>query len=203
MPNWIKTTCTITGPEADIERFKEACFYLAPTEEENGIDIERVLPMPEGIKATTISGTKDEALIASTGYSNWHDWSIANWGTKWAPDKSRYWVEEGNHKLFMWSANATPTPMFKKIVDMFPTLSFVDFSSNGNDFFIEGTISADGCHLFEEEMVEKMQDYLEYLRYRQNDWGDLGIKAMEAAIEFVKSKRPPGYDERRRAFWGG
>jgi len=62
MPNWSYTTCTITGPDAEIERFKQACFFAEPTEDRNGIDFERIIPMPK-VDWPECSSLVDEALV--------------------------------------------------------------------------------------------------------------------------------------------
>jgi hypothetical protein len=42
MPNLCDTNCTITGPDAEIEYFKQMCFIAAPTERDgDGIDFTR------------------------------------------------------------------------------------------------------------------------------------------------------------------
>jgi hypothetical protein len=178
MPNWCDTTVTVRGPEEEIEAFKRACLFLDPKDDNNGIDFQRVIPMPEALKDTEKSGTVDYGLIVvghydaeaekmldypwvkeagvtdvaglrellvkkspecvelarrhlavkqATGYLNWYDWSCANWLTKWPPVESRYWVEDGCHKLHLATAWSPPIPVFQKIVRMFPKLSFVDF----------------------------------------------------------------------------
>lgn len=58
MPNWCYTTCVIHGPEAEIERFKQACLMRTPTPSkwsehiDNGIDFQRIIPMPAVLEGT-------------------------------------------------------------------------------------------------------------------------------------------------------
>jgi hypothetical protein len=42
MPNWTYTSFKLTGPDADIERFKQAYLYAEPIDGDNGIDFSRV-----------------------------------------------------------------------------------------------------------------------------------------------------------------
>jgi hypothetical protein len=56
MPNWSYTDVTITGPDAEIERFKQA--YMP---DDNGIDFDRIIPMPKIYWPECSTGV-DEAL---------------------------------------------------------------------------------------------------------------------------------------------
>ena len=40
-------------------------------------------PMPKELSDTTADGSKDKAMIKKHGYSNWYDWAVENWSTKW------------------------------------------------------------------------------------------------------------------------
>jgi hypothetical protein len=131
----------VSGPEEEIERFEQTCLFLDPKDDKNGIDFQRVIPMP------------DELPPSKSSFPNWYLWSCANWGTKWPPLVSRYWVEDGCHKIYLETAWSPPLPVFLKIVEMFPMLSFVDFDSTDEEglYFIKGTISAAGVDLHEDE----------------------------------------------------
>jgi hypothetical protein len=50
MANWCTVDCVGTGPESDIERMKSATFVPKPEKDYNGIDFQRVVPMPEDLK---------------------------------------------------------------------------------------------------------------------------------------------------------
>jgi hypothetical protein len=145
MANWCYTDCTVSGPDAEIERFKEACFATEPlTEDEHrdrdGVDFKRVIPTPDDVRM-------------SEGVT---DWCWKNWGTKFAR-RSKYYVEEGRHRLFLVTAWDPPIPVLKKIVDMFPSISFVDIeiSEEQGSFFKKGTITAAGVDLRDDEEAMK------------------------------------------------
>ena len=40
-------------------------------------------PMPKELSDTTADGSKDKAMMKKHGYSNWYDWAVENWSTKW------------------------------------------------------------------------------------------------------------------------
>lgn len=83
MPNWCWNTLTISHKDpAMIKRFRKAA--------ETGI-LQEFLPCPEELLDTPSSpGTTDKELqerhkanIEKYGASDWYDWNVANWGTKW------------------------------------------------------------------------------------------------------------------------
>jgi hypothetical protein len=77
MPNWCENSITIKGPAE-----KLTALWLAAQDKNYGL-LNAMVPMPEGLK-NTIKGTGDEAQTEEhDGYTNWYDWSVARWGTKW------------------------------------------------------------------------------------------------------------------------
>lgn len=88
--------------------------------------------MPESVKnaPSKFPLTPEEAEIcgkakAETGYSDWYDWSVAKWGTKW----NSYGYEErtrspGEFSFRFDTAWSFPEPVFMTLTDMFPTLEF-------------------------------------------------------------------------------
>jgi hypothetical protein len=88
MPNWcynnLDITATTPEQKAVLERVSRA-------EPEDGF-IGLFMPLPEILKDTTSPAPDDldpelrEQMIRETGFDNWYDWQVANWGTKWDPD---------------------------------------------------------------------------------------------------------------------
>jgi hypothetical protein len=81
MPNWCYNKLTITGPEAEVQSFKEKaagrCPWSKPDETE-----------PEVLNFHSLVPVPDEVLQA--GYdAGGNDWERANWGCKWGADNSR------------------------------------------------------------------------------------------------------------------
>lgn len=62
---------------------------------------------------------------AETGYSNWYDWSLANWGTKWGAYSFHLVDDKPDRLEFMFdTAWSTPEPIFNKIGELYPDLLF-------------------------------------------------------------------------------
>ncbi|APX84401.1 hypothetical protein BV511_06510 [Methylorubrum extorquens] len=76
----------LTGPRLELERFWRECIRVQREDSAGlaSLDFEALVPMPLEIVAT-IRDVSDEALqaaLAATGYEDWHDWSVAHWGTE-------------------------------------------------------------------------------------------------------------------------
>lgn len=76
----------LTGPKIELERFRRECIRVQRDDPTGlpSLDFEALVPMPLEIVAT-IRDDSDEALqaaSAATGYEDWHDWSVAHWGTE-------------------------------------------------------------------------------------------------------------------------
>jgi hypothetical protein len=109
----------------------------------------------EGNNATTLqdiidanhhwfSGVAEQALknqeaFNSTGYSNWYDWSYANWGVKW--DASNLKIKElSDFNTIVFSFDSpwgTPTKFVKELSKMYPDAIFelVAGSIENNDHY--------------------------------------------------------------------
>ena len=75
MPNWCSNNITITGPKDKIK-----AIYDGATAE--GL-LHTLYPMPEQLR-DTIKGTGDELQTEKyDGFTNWYDWAVNNWNTKW------------------------------------------------------------------------------------------------------------------------
>lgn len=76
MPNWCYNRVTIEHDDAEkiaklLEAIKEKRFF------------NHIVPMPEAMRNTVSPSAPNHELLNLYGASNWYDWSIAHWGTKW------------------------------------------------------------------------------------------------------------------------
>jgi len=76
MPNWCANVLDLTHDDLTmIARAKKAL------EDERFCD--EFAPLPEALKETTAPSMPNEQLINETGYSDWYNHNIGEWGTKW------------------------------------------------------------------------------------------------------------------------
>lgn len=78
---------------------------------------------PEAIR----EGQKVIVARRETGFYDWYDWRIVNWGTKWNSYGFRIEnnaVEDGLLAFLFDTAWSFPSPIFKKLATMFPALRF-------------------------------------------------------------------------------
>ena len=76
MPNWCNNSITIKGSTETIKTLWE------DAQAAEGL-LEAMVPMPKELRDTT-KGSGDELQTeVYDGATNWYDWSVARWGTKW------------------------------------------------------------------------------------------------------------------------
>ena len=79
MPNWCNNNITITGPNSVIDKIEK---ITKEEDNQNGL-LQFMYPMPKELSDTTADGSKDKAMMKKYGCSNWYDWAVENWSTKW------------------------------------------------------------------------------------------------------------------------
>lgn len=62
--------------------------------------------------------------VVETGYVSWYPWSINNWGTKWDSYEVEIDDTAENPSFTFQTAWSFPTPIFEKLAEMFPALTF-------------------------------------------------------------------------------
>ena len=160
MPNWCNNTLTLEHDDpAMITRAKEAL--------DRGEFLQEFIPVPKELTETMAGsygdGDKQAALEAQMksnvekfGYSNWYDYCVGEWGTKWdVGGDGQTDIHPDGKTLFTTfdSAWSPPVNAYQKLEDLGfrvsaqfyePGMSFAGEYSNGNcdDFSLEG-MSAD------------------------------------------------------------
>lgn len=115
MPNHIRNSITIDNNEK-----AKAIFEVIKKDEEGlgSIDFEKIIPMPKDIFRGNLGSEEREKY----GSDNWYDWSIANWGTKWPGyDFGEY---DGGNSIEFSTAWSPPFPIYEKLSEMFPDVTF-------------------------------------------------------------------------------
>ena len=102
---------------------------------------------PEPIPCNNATPDQQEELRQKYGSSNWYDWNLENWGTKWDCSESTYSEED---KILQFQTPwACPQEIISEMAGMFPDLRFdgsyadEDFGSNAGYITNGGAYSLD------------------------------------------------------------
>jgi hypothetical protein len=121
MPNWCQNSAVFKHKDAaEVARllaaFKKGCLF------------NEFLPLPNELEDTTSPVPEQDAKRAAQlsekyGYSNWYDWQVANWGTKWDVDGEGGYGELKTDdpnavSLYFDTAWAPPINFYYAMVDM-------------------------------------------------------------------------------------
>jgi len=111
MPNWCDNSIEITGPANKIRTL----WQRSNTSNENCGLLQQMVPMPKEL-SSTVKGSGDENQTAKyDGFTNWYDWSVARWGTKWDVSLEGLEYEEdeanGTATISGWFSSAWAPPI--------------------------------------------------------------------------------------------
>ena len=148
MPNWCNNNIEIAGP---VEKIK--ALWDTAQAEDGGL-LNAMVPMPQALRDTT-KGTGDELQTEQyDGFTNWYDWAVSRWGTKW--DVSLEGIEytdneDGTATIsgYFDSAWAPPVEAYNTFLEANEDCSlnasyyemgcdFGGFYDNGDDEYLEG-----------------------------------------------------------------
>lgn len=118
MPNWCNNNIEITGPISKVGAlYKQA---IQDADDETGL-LNAMRPMPEILRDTTsptpenIDEVQKNVMLAQTGATNWYDWCVSNWSTKWevSSEGLEYTedTENGTATLSGWFDSAWAPPI--------------------------------------------------------------------------------------------
>jgi hypothetical protein len=115
MPNWCGNTLTLTHSDPEMIVRAKAAFA-------EGRLLDEFIPVPAGLKDTT-SPSRDgsaEELRAQYGYSDWYDYCVNEWGTKWDIGDGNGIQTWDDHELVVYfdSAWSPPIAAYEKLQDL-------------------------------------------------------------------------------------
>jgi hypothetical protein len=159
-----------------IERFVKA------TEDERLLN--EFHPMPEELRGTVSPSPTNEELVAKYGDSDWHSWSVSNWGTKWDIGNAYVdCIDATSATASFDTAWSPPIEFYEKLVELgFDVdatyaeegMGFAGHYVNGDDNSIDLDFDADS-----KEWIEKIEDedlrsivedqYDQWLEYQEED----------------------------------
>jgi len=152
MPNWCNNTITIQGPTDTIKPLWDEA-------KKTGL-LNAIKPMPSILEDTTsptpdnLDTVQKSTMVAQTGFDNWYDWRVANWGCKWDVDTEGLEFTDngdGTASIAGWfdSPWGPPIEAYNTFCDDMDNCSLeafyeeggMDFAghyNNGSDDYIEG-----------------------------------------------------------------
>ena len=124
MANYCSNQLTVTGADPDLRAFREHARG-----DQGPFDINRFIPMPQAIRQTEAPNPDAEqaqALRATYGAADWHEWARQNWGTKWgAADTTSQW-QSPDTLVYQFTTAWTPfsEQVIAAISEQHPSLEF-------------------------------------------------------------------------------
>ena len=174
MPNHVTTICTVSGPPPHVAAFverhlspmlcdthddcRESPALAAACLNRKHFDFETVIPMPkvlEGTDSPSRDNEQNRTAEAETGFTDWYEWSIAKWGTKW----NAYGYEErervdGRIVFKFETAWSFPEPVFETLAEQYPSLVFdVASFDEGWNFGAVGQFNGRGDYRADKELA--------------------------------------------------
>lgn len=146
MPNWCSNVLTVKGAKKELARFRKANKGSYKNEAgrtiNNALQLNALVPMPPELENTQSPGNENspeaKALKKKHGYSNWYDWRVANWGTKWEVSEENCTLETVDGALVYTfdTAWSPPGDWLDKVSKLFPSLEFsIRYSDEGGGFY--------------------------------------------------------------------
>ncbi len=148
MPNWCFNRLRVDGDnKASLTAFRD---WLGA----DGFNLNKIAPLPAELENTTSPVPKDQKesaklLTEKYGASNWYDWQVTNWGTKWDVEAT---VDDNDSAFFITfdSAWAPPCQAIASLAKMFPDLNFaLTYHEPGmgfaGTFSVVGSVIDDDC----------------------------------------------------------
>lgn len=150
MPNWCQNNLRVYGDSEQLSEFKRKALTLRTDDgfTTTELTFELLYPTPEELikrasparqedgESEEQFSTRIKRLKEEYGASDWYEWRIENWGTKWDADETLI-LEDSVDELYLCfnTAWAPPTEWLKKVSLKFPNLNFVmDYMEEGQGY---------------------------------------------------------------------
>jgi hypothetical protein len=126
MPNWCSNRVHISGSTTDVAAFM--ALIRGESGDENTFSFQAILPCPEElhkpIPSVGITTEFRDERYQKYGYTDWYDWQVYNWGTKW--DASSTYLDYADEGSACWefqTAWSPPQGIYDELSRRFPDLS--------------------------------------------------------------------------------
>ena len=179
MPNWVNNT--LSGPTEVLKKLLKSSGHLdfnihvpmpmelraywagsLVTEEQQAKQIkERNLKLDNQSHQIPPTEADEKRFSETYGVTDWHDWAVKNWGTKWCPDLDELF-EDGDDKLIFQSAHAPPLKWLDSMSQKFPDATFNLFWEEDQGFGQIINVRNGWWQYVEEWDMPEFEDYIEY-----------------------------------------
>ena len=145
MPNWCSNRLEVFGDTEDLKKFRNDITVESSPEDDDVLDLSKPFPCPTELKDTTATfghPQNDEHEqqmrnnIEKYGHTDWYEWQVFNWGTKWAPSDIYVDYHSNTHMVLRFdSAWSPPCKLVQKLSELYPSLGFaLSFEEGGMAF---------------------------------------------------------------------
>lgn len=151
MPNWCENTLKVTGNPEQLKDFVSKVITIHEDGREE-LTMNNLYPTPPellevGAPASYTGDPKDEEakaefkkqleeLVTKYGHTDWYNWRVHNWGTKW--DIGECFITENSDEevvISFDSAWSPPLTFFRYASEQYPELDFsILFSEPGQEY---------------------------------------------------------------------
>jgi hypothetical protein len=128
--------------------------------------LQRTLPMPEELLGTNAPSDKNEDFEKKYGASNWYDWRVKVWGTKWDVEFDNVDIQKDFIHVRFDSAWSPPCNWLAQVAEKYPTIHFkLEYEESGcafkgvTEFHIKEGIASDDCWEWYGDCGECEKDY--------------------------------------------
>jgi hypothetical protein len=163
MPNWCSNHITVRGNQKEIQEIATAM--------QDGRFLDSVIPVPEDLKrdgSATSGGPNadlyDQIRAENTekhGYSNWYDFCVDRWGTKWEVDCQDVQIEDDGQTVSCAfdSAWSPPTGVAEALVSKGLSVTLYYYES-GMGFVGKFEDGYDDCYELGGETSQTVRDVI-------------------------------------------
>jgi hypothetical protein len=121
MPNWCTNRISVSGESEDV---KKLVALVRGEGAEGEFFLNSIIPMPSELEDTKAPTTEPDPPVID-GHTNWYDWRVSNWGTKWEVGEVDYYDsdDDGWVQWEFCTAWGPPEGACEKLRELFPDVS--------------------------------------------------------------------------------
>ena len=149
MPNWTGNYLTLSTNNP--KQFTKLIQGIVG-DSEQPLDFNRIIPMPKELEDSESPNKKNpDELKQKYGFTDWYEWRVFNWGTKWNARDVELTLESPTCVSFRFStAWSPPIPVIEKLTELYPFAN-ITYQYDTEDGYIGELGYEDGEVIYREE----------------------------------------------------